>query len=105
MAETEILLDGGPLCVAAVWDWEDNRRVNGLYFVHLKRGCNAIPFGPFYASIPLAGRHMKKALKEFPAGFWRQPLDWYARQKGFQEWVAKNMGKPGDLIGAEWRRD
>lgn len=105
IAETEILLDGGPLCVASVWDWDNNERVNGLFFVYLKRGCSGIAFGPFYASISLAGRDMKKALKHFPAGFWRQPLDWYGRQKAFQEWVDKNMGKPGALVGAEWRRD
>lgn len=103
VAELEILLDGGPLCVAGVWDWNEARRVPGLYFVYFKRF--GLRFGPYYANIGLAAKDMKKALKAFSAGFWDQALDWYRRQESFHQWVERNMGKIEDLIGGEWIRE
>jgi hypothetical protein len=103
VAELEILVEGDPLCVAGVWDWKKRERVQGLYFVYLKR--LGLHFGPFYAEIGLAANDMKKALKAFPSGFWSQRLEWYGRQDGFKKWVEENMGKAEDLVGAEWARD
>jgi hypothetical protein len=105
VAELAILVERGPLCVAGVWDWAEKRRRHGLFFIYLIRSHAGIPFGPFYADFGLAERDMKKVLKAFPRGFWDQALDWIARQKSFQDWVEKNMGKSGDLIGAEWARE
>ncbi len=101
VAEIEILVDGGPLCVAPVWDWDKNERLQGLFFVYFKS--HGLHFGPFYADIGLASIAMRKALKAFPQpDFWKQTLDWYKRQTAFQGWIEKNMGKPKDLVGGEW---
>ncbi len=97
----EILMDGGPLCVAPVWNWEKKEKVHGLFFIYMKRF--GLHFGPFYAGIDLATKDMKKALKAFPqAGFWEQPLEWYQRQTAFHDWIVKNMGRPEDLVGGRW---
>lgn len=101
----EILVKEGPLCVGGVWDWEAKRRVQGLFFIYLIRAHMGIHFGPYYASLSLAERDMKKALKEYPPGFWEQPLEWYGRQEGFMSWVNKNMGRPDYLIGGVWAKD
>lgn len=101
----EILVKDGPLCVSGVWDWEAKRRVHGLFVVYLIRSHMGIRFGPYYASLSLAERDMKKALKEYPMGFWEQPLEWYGRQEGFMAWVDKNMGRPDYLIGGVWAKD
>lgn len=101
VAELEILVDNGPLCVAAVWDWEKKEKVRGLYFVYFKS--HGLHFGPFYADIGLAATAMRKALKAFPQpDFWKQNLEWYQRQTAFHQWIEKNMGKPKDLIGGQW---
>lgn len=81
-AELEILVKDGPLCVAGVWNWKKKEMVSGLYFIYLTRV--GLHFGPFYADMGLAAKDMKKVLKDFPLGFWEQPLEWYARQKEFQ---------------------
>ncbi len=97
----DILMADGPLCVAPVWNWEKKAKVPGLYFVYMKRF--GLHFGPYYAGIDLATKDMKRALKAFPqAGFWEQPLEWYARQTAFHDWIKRNMGRPDDLIGGRW---
>lgn len=103
VAHLDILVDGGDLCVAGVWNWHRDVREHGLYFVYLKK--LGLHFGPFYADLLLADKDMKKALKKYPRGFWGQPLEWYQHQKAFQEWVEKNMGKRDDLIGGTWIKD
>lgn len=104
VAEIEILADGGPLCVAPVWDWSKEAKVPGLYLIYFKR--LGLRFGPYYAGIALAAKDMKKALKAFPeAGFWEQSLKWYGRQGAFHRWIEKNMGRPDDLIGGRWERE
>lgn len=103
-AEVEILVDGGPLCVGPVWDWENGKKVEGLYFVYHKK--TGLSFGPFYAEIHLADRDMRKALKAFPQpAFWEQPLEWFRRQTAFAEWIEKNMGSRKMLIGGRWAPD
>lgn len=103
VAELEILVDGGALCVAAVWNWSEDRRASGLYFVYFKRF--GLRFGPYYADIGLAAKDMKKVLKAFPNGFWDQDLEWYRRQESFHRWIERNMGKAEDLIGGQWIRE
>lgn len=104
VAKIEVLVAGGPLCVGPVWSWVEKEKAQGLYFIYFKR--HGLPFGPFYADIMLAEKGMKKVLKAFPqAGFWGQSLEWYGRQTAFHEWIDKNLGKPGDLMGGEWIRE
>jgi hypothetical protein len=102
-AALDVLLDGGPLCVAGVWDWKDRRRVPGLYRIWFKR--LGLSFGPFFASLQLADRAMRKTLKEFPAGFWGESLEWYQRQQAFHEWIDRELGKPDELVGGVWAND
>jgi hypothetical protein len=97
----DILVDGGPLCVAPVWNFEAREKVTGLFFVYFKK--HGIPIGPYYAGIGLASHGMRKLLREFPpGGFWEQELEWYPRQAGFRAWVDQNLGKSGDLVGGVW---
>lgn len=104
VAELDILVDSGPLCVAPVWNWVGKEKAHGLYFVYFKR--HGLHFGPFYGEIVLAARDMKKVLKAFPQKyFWNQSLEWYQRQMPFHEWIEKNMGKPEDLIGGVWIKE
>lgn len=100
--EMEILLDGGPLCIANIWDFERKRMVLNLFWIYFKT--HGIHFGPFYASLSLAERDMKKALK-IQSGMWDQGLEWLARQAWLQEWIDKNMGNPDYLIGGVWAKD
>jgi hypothetical protein len=94
-ATVEIMMDGGPLCVAGVWKWEDNSRAPGLFRVYHKR--SGLTVGPFYASIPLAERGMRKALS-LGVAFWEQPTEWYPRQAWFGEWLDKHLGAYDALI-------
>jgi hypothetical protein len=96
----DILLDGGALCVAGVWDFERKQRVAGLYAIYHKKTGGKL--GPYYASVNKAHLDMKRTLKHLPATFWDQPLEWVQRQKGVQDWIDKELGKPGDLVGGEW---
>lgn len=89
--------------MASVWNWKENLKVQGLYFVYFKRF--GLRFGPYYAAIGLAERDMRKALKEFPAGFWEQGLEWYRRQNSFHQWIEKNMGRGDFLVGGQWAKD
>jgi hypothetical protein len=100
IAELEILLDGGPLAVAGVWDWLRKQRVAGLYAIYHKK--TGIKLGPFYASVNKAHQDMKLLAKLVPLTFWDQPIEWLRRQKGVQDWIDKELGKPEDLIGGEW---
>lgn len=103
VAELDILVDGGPLCVAGIWDWERKRLVPGLYWIYFRRF--GIHFGPFYAALSLAERDMKKALKIQP-GLWdTQDRTWYGRQAWLGEWIDRNMGRPDYLIGGVWAKD
>jgi hypothetical protein len=100
-AQIEVLMDGGPLCVGPVWNWKEKVKVPGLFFIYFKEFGARI--GPYYASISLAEKDMRKVLKAFPAKeFWKQPLEWYQRQTEFHEWITKNMGRPEDLVGGVW---
>jgi hypothetical protein len=99
-----ILMDGGPLCVAGVYDRELRIIRHKLYRIYLKR--LGATFGPYYALLGAAYDAMRKTIKHFPSGFWEaQSFDWYGRQNGFHDWIDTNLGKPGDLVGAEWARD
>lgn len=102
IARLEVLLDGGPLCIAGVWRWGEGTRVTGLYRIYHRR--SGFTLGPFYASISLAEKGMKKALS-LGRGFWEQPLGWYPRQAWFGEWIDKNLGKYDDLVGGIWASD
>ena len=103
-AELEILVDGGPICVAPAWNWSAKERSRGLYSIYFKR--LGFRFGPYYAEIGLAAKDMKKVLTPFPKGdFWSQSLEWYQRQKGFRRWIRDNMGEPEDLIGGQWAKE
>ena len=98
--EREILLDGGPLAVIGVWR-ENGIRIPSLYkIVHKDSG---LFLGPYYASIPLAEKALKQVLT-LP-NIWDQPLLWVSRQKWLAEWIDKNLGKPGALVGGEWAKE
>lgn len=95
-------MDGGPLCVAGAFDWKAREVVPGLYLVYVKK--IGMRIGPFYASIPLAEKGMKKGLK-MKSGVWDQPIEWISRQDWLRTWIEKEMGKFTDIVGAEWARD
>jgi len=100
----DVLMDGGALCVAGVWNDETKMRAHGLYRIYVPR--LGVTFGPYYALIGAAHHAMRKTLEHFPRGFFDgQGLDWYRRQTAFHDWVEKNLGKHGSLVGAEWARD
>lgn len=99
----EVLVDGGPLCVAGIWDPDKGRLAPGLYWIYVRRF--GIHFGPFYAGLSLAERDMRKALKIQPGLWENQPRDWYGRQKWLGEWIEKNMGERDWLIGGVWAKD
>lgn len=98
----DILLDGGPLCIAPAWDWEENRIRRDLFRIYHKRIGMAI--GPFYATIPLADQGMKKAVK-LGKHFWETDYRWLADAKWLHKWVDDQLGKPGDLVGGTWAPD
>lgn len=102
IAHLPILVDGGPICVAGVWDWNENYQVMGLWRIYHKRA--GACFGPFYASIPLAEKGMRKALKEIPKDVWEHDLEWYQPQGWILKWIEANLGKTMDLVGAEWEK-
>lgn len=102
-ADVEILVDGGPLVVAPAWNLRENRRIPGLFWIYFRK--HGLRFGPYYASIALAEKDMRKTLKHFPKGFWDEPYAWYTRQPAFRDWVEKNLGKGDDLVGGRWASD
>lgn len=97
-----ILLDGGPLCVGGVWNFKDNCTIQGLYFIYHK--ASGFPFGPFFASIPLAEKAMKKALKDIPKDIWAHRPEWYGSQQWLGKYIDEHLGKPMDLVGGEWEK-
>lgn len=103
--EIPILMDGGPLAVGPVWDFEENRKLHPtLCFIYFKKWGARI--GPYYANLALADRDMRKVLKEFPQQtFWEQSLDWYRRTSSLHQWIDRNLGRPEDLIGGRWARE
>lgn len=101
-AELTILVDGGPLCVAGIWSWTRKSIFPGLYLIYHKRA--AAHFGPFYATIPLAEKGMRTALREVPRDVWNHDPEWYAGQNWISKWIDENLGKAGDLVGAEWEK-
>jgi len=101
--EMPILVDGGPLCVAGLWNWRDCVTVAGLYFIYHK--VSGFPFGPYYASIPLAEKAMKKALKDIPKDIWSHDAQWYGDQPWLGKYIEEHLGKPMDLVGGEWEKE
>jgi len=95
----EILVDGGPLCIAVAYDWEEGRERRDLYRIYHKK--IGIPIGPFYAAITLADNAMKKAIK-LGKHLWENDLEWMAQSKWLHKWVDEQLGKPGDLVGGFW---
>lgn len=95
----DILVDGGPLCIAVAYDWEDSRERRDLYNIYHKR--IGIAIGPFYAAITLADTAMKKAIK-LGKHLWENDRNWMAQQKWLHKWVDEQLGKPGDLVGGFW---
>lgn len=101
VAEAEILVDGGPLCVGPAWDFSHGVRRNGLYFIYQKK--LGFRIGPFYPHIPFAAGGMKKAL-EFGKHkhLWTQDLAWYQENLWIQKWLDENLGKHEELFGGRW---
>ncbi len=95
----EILVDGGPLCIAVAYDWEEMRERRDLYRIYHKK--IGIPIGPFYAAITLADNAMKKAVK-LGKHLWENDLEWMAQSKWLHKWIDEQLGKPGDLVGGFW---
>ena len=95
----EILLDGGPLCVANAWDWNENRIRRDLFRVYHKK--IGIAIGPFYAAITLAEAGMKKAVK-LGKHHWEEDVHWFVQQKWLHKWIDEQLGKPEDLVGGTW---
>jgi len=98
-AELPILADGGPLCVAPVYNWVEDRRYEGLYFIYHKR-C-AMRIGPWYPHIPFAVDGMKKALG-LGRHLWTYDSSWYDANLWLMKWVWDNLGHPHDLFGGQW---
>ena len=100
--ELPILVDGGPLCIAGIRNWSQRLTIEGLYFIYHK--VSGFPFGPYFASITLAEKAMKKALKEIPKDIWSHDPEWYGSETWLGKWIHENLGKPMDLIGGEWEK-
>jgi hypothetical protein len=100
--ELVILMDGGPLCVGRVYDHRKGEVLEGLYWLYVKR-CGA-HLGPFFADIHLAFKAMRKIVRRFGVPFFEQPREWLRRQMAAAVWLEKNIGKPDELIGGEWRK-
>jgi hypothetical protein len=98
----EILVDGGPLCVANAWDWTENRIRRDLFRIYHKK--LGFSLGPFYVSIPLAEAGMKKAIK-LGKHLWEEDAHWFSEQKWLHKWVDEQLGKPEDLVGGHWAPD
>lgn len=100
--EMDLLSMNGPLCSSYAFNHQKRKVVKDLYLIYVKdRGA---VIGPFFAEITLADHAMKKILKQFNALTFSQPLEWLRRQNAMGDWINKNIGKPGDLIGAEWSK-
>jgi len=95
----DILVDGGPLCIAVAYDWEAGRERRDLYHIYHKR--IGISIGPFYAAITLADNAMKKAIK-LGKHLWENDHEWLVTQKWLHKWIDEQLGKPGDLVGGIW---
>ena len=95
----EILLDGGPLCVANAWDWNESRIRRDLFRIYHKK--IGISLGPFYAAITLAEAGMKKAVK-LGKHLWENDVHWLAREKWLHKWIDEQLGKAEDLVGGHW---
>lgn len=100
--ELPILVDGGPLCIAGVWNWTTKSAFPGLYIIYHKMSSSY--FGPFYASIILAEKGMKHALREVPKDVWSHEPEWYNGQNWIAKWIDENLGKAMDLVGGEWEK-
>lgn len=98
-----VLVDGGPLCIASPWRWTDNSTVGGLYFIYHK--VSGFHFGPYYASIVLAEKAMRKALKDIPKEIWSHEAQWYGKEQWLGKYIEEYLGMPMDLVGGEWERD
>jgi hypothetical protein len=98
----DILLDGGPLCIATVWNWDENRARHDLFHVYHKKV--GIQIGPYYTSITLAAEGMKKAIK-LGKHIWENDAHWLSQQKWLHKWIDEQLGKPDDLIGGSWAPD
>lgn len=103
VAQLPILMDGGPLCVAGVWNWYKACTVAGLWLVYHKQ--SGIHIGPYHTSIPLAEKTMKKALTGLPTHVWNHDLEWYRNELWLAKWMEGNLGKHTDLIGGEWEKE
>jgi hypothetical protein len=103
VVEMPVMIDGGPLVVAGVYDFGQNQVAPGLLTIYMKAG--GFKIGPYYAELSKAHAGMRKILKEFPAPYWAQPVEWLKRQKKMLDWLDLHLGKPKDLIGADWRPD
>jgi hypothetical protein len=98
-AELPVLADGGPLCVAPVFSWVENRRYQGLYFIYQK--VCGVRIGPYYPHIPFAVKGMKTALG-LGRHVWENGLSWYEENRWVGAWVAKHLGGPHELRGGQW---
>ncbi len=98
--ELVIISDGGPLCVARVFNHETTKIVEGLFWIYHKLHSRTI--GPYFPDLVLADKAMRKILKQFGVPFFKQPLEWLQRQTAFKTWVDKNVGEMGDLFGGQW---
>lgn len=99
VAELEILADGGPLCVAPVFNWIENKRYQGLYFIYQKQ-CG-VRIGPWYPHIPFAVAGMRKALS-LGKHVWKNAVSWYEDNRWVGKWVGENLGGPHELFGGQW---
>jgi hypothetical protein len=98
----DILLDGGPLCIAPAWDWNESYVRRDLFRIYHKR--IGIPIGPCYTTITLADQGMKKAIK-LGKHHWENDAHWLAEAKWLHKWIDEQLGKPGDLVGGSWAPD
>lgn len=101
--ELEILSTNGPLCVAYVFNHTKHEVVKELYWIYVTD--YGVTIGPFFAKLSMANTAMKKILKAFKPPTFKQPLSWLRRQTAMADWISKNIGKKGDLIGGEWAEE
>lgn len=94
----EVLVDGGPLCVAHAYDWTDSRERRDLFRIYHKK--LGMSMGPFYASLTLAAAGMKKAIK-LGKHIW-EDAHHLVEEKWIHKWIDEQLGKAGDLVGGHW---
>jgi len=102
-AELTVMVDGGPLCIAGIWNWKDKCTIPGLYKIYHKK--STAHLGPFYASILLAEQGMKKALREVPKDIWCHDAEWYGGQGWITKWIDEHLGLPMDIVGGVWEKE